>query len=222
MVGLGRPQSCSEAQGSLQQIAMRRVRELVESLRGGGSGGAAFSGGGLQQEEGEACEQGWMASLLAHRAASLTVLLATAGLACLAFWDFRLAAELVSGLCFPSGHVFLSVSRSLAMQVVKCASTVSACGSYKLQGYLAIAPAQHSDGMALHDLQVLWPWRACMAIIHWIYQNLDERRMSQRRQIAEVALRAAIKSGEQRPPQRARTKPDFRPGPPMFADAYCL
>ena len=58
-----------------------------------------------------------------------------------------------------------------------------------------------------------------MAIIHWMYQNLDERCMSQRRQIAEVALRAAMKSGEQRPTQRVCATPDLRPGPPVFKDA---
>ena len=35
-----------------------------------------------------------------------------------------------------------------------------------------------------------------MAMINWIYQNLDERRMSQRRQAAEMALRSAMKSGK--------------------------
>ena len=36
-----------------------------------------------------------------------------------------------------------------------------------------------------------------MAIVNWIYHSLDERCMSQRRQNAEMALRAAMKSGEE-------------------------
>ena len=34
-----------------------------------------------------------------------------------------------------------------------------------------------------------------MAVVRWIYSSLDERRMSQRRHVAEVALRSAMKSG---------------------------
>ena len=34
-----------------------------------------------------------------------------------------------------------------------------------------------------------------MAVVRWIYSSLDERRMSQRRHIAEMALRSAMKSG---------------------------
>ena len=44
-------------------------------------------------------------------------------------------------------------------------------------------------------LQMMWPWRVCMAVVRWIYSSLDERRMSQRRHVAEVALRSAMKSG---------------------------
>ena len=34
-----------------------------------------------------------------------------------------------------------------------------------------------------------------MAVVRWIYSSLDERRMSQRRHVAEMALRSAMKSG---------------------------
>ncbi len=59
------------------------------------------------------------------------------------------------------------------------------------------ARAIHQGGLtALARVQLLWPWRGCMAIVNWIYHSLDERCMSQRRQNAEVGLRAAMKSGE--------------------------
>ena len=101
MVGLGRPQTCSGAQGSLQQLAKRRLRDLVERLWGGGSSAESSSiashedlGGGSQQAD-AACNPMWTGLLFSHRAVSVTVLLATAALAFLAFWDIRLVFELV-------------------------------------------------------------------------------------------------------------------------------
>ena len=115
MVGLGRPQTCSGAQGSLQHLAKGRLRDLVQSLWGGGSSTASHqqdSGHGLQQGDG-ACDPGWMGSLLSHRAVSMTVLVATAALVCLAFWDYRLVLKMVSALsCACSGMPLLHAGRS--------------------------------------------------------------------------------------------------------------
>ena len=99
MVGLGRPQTCSGAQGSLQQLAKRRFRDLLEGLWGGGSVESSVAshqdvGGGLQQGDG-ACDPVWTDSLFSIRAVAVTVLVATAALALLAFWDYRLVLELV-------------------------------------------------------------------------------------------------------------------------------
>ena len=99
MVGLGRPQSCSGAQGSLQQLAKRKFRDLLEGLWGVGSIDGSVAphqdvGDGLQQGAG-ACDPVWTDSLFSLRAISVTVAVATAALAFLAFWDYRLVLELV-------------------------------------------------------------------------------------------------------------------------------
>ena len=100
MVGLGRPQTCSGAQSSLQQLAKRRLRDLVEGLWGSSSESSAASQqdlDGVQQGD-RACDPTWMGSLLSHRAVTVTLLVASAALAFLAFWDIRLVFELVRAL----------------------------------------------------------------------------------------------------------------------------
>ena len=97
MVGLGRQQKCSGAQNSLQQLVKERLRGLVESWMGEVSLDPPEIGSTSQQEEG-ACEYGWSAALLAHKAVSLTALLAAAALTFLGFWDLRLLLEMVSAL----------------------------------------------------------------------------------------------------------------------------
>lgn len=97
MVGLGRQQKCSGAQNSLQQLVKERLRGLVESWRGEVSLDPPEIGSTSQQEEG-ACEYGWSAALLAHKAVSLTALLAAAALTFLGFWDLRLLLEMVSAV----------------------------------------------------------------------------------------------------------------------------
>lgn len=185
MVGLGRPQTCSGAQGSLQQLAKRRLRDLVESLWGGGSSFESSvasheeMGGGSQQGD-AACDPKWTGLLFSHRAVSVTVLVATAVLAFLAFWDIRLLYELVR-----TPHTCLCVRLS----EWPAGSPIP----YELYKVRAV----HSGRLtAVARMQILWPWRGCMAIINWIYHSLDERCMSQRRQVAEMALRSAMKSGK--------------------------
>ncbi len=197
MVGLGRPQTCSGAQSSLHQLAKRRLRDLVEGLWGSSSESSGAShqdlGGGSQQGDG-ACDPTWMGSLLSHRAVTVTVLVASAALAFLAFWDIWLVFELVRTL-----HTFLE-HPLLHVVATHCtglpAEMLFSSISYQQQRPHILRGVHHRGLTALACVQILWPWRGCMAIVNWVYHSLDERCMSQRRQNAEVALRAAMKSGE--------------------------